>query len=170
MELAYLNRILLTCFVMWALSNTATASTESDFLNILICMPTEGPNANDHFVALMKRSRALNRDGPYLFSGPLRREEICIKNATFGAAFGVVAADGEVCSNYRALIKKIVARRPQLVRSEAGNEPGMIAVFKDSKYEVRVFHGASADMQPPKPDPLSKKISYACEQKFSGPQ
>lgn len=62
MERKHLNRILLTGFVMWALPHTATASTEADFLNILICMPSGDANANEHFVALMKRSRALNRE------------------------------------------------------------------------------------------------------------
>lgn len=161
--------LLVASFALCIQPGVVKASPTSGFLDILLCAPSGDLASNATFEALVKRSTAQNQDGPYLFAGPLRSGGLCIKNATFGAAFGVLAVRAELCSKpYTSFLNEVLKRRPQLTEKKAEVYPGLLAFFEDGKYEFQLFNGSAELMVAP--DPSSKTVSYMCSQKFSGPQ
>lgn len=164
-----LASLLVASFALWIQPGVVKASPTSGFLNILLCAPSGDLASNATFEALVKRSTAQNQDGPYLFAGPLQSGDFCIKNATFGAAFGVLAVRAELYSkSYSSFLNEVLKRRPQLTEKKDKTYPGLLTFFEDGKYEIQLFNGSAELMVAP--DPSSKTVSYMCSQKFSGPQ
>jgi hypothetical protein len=164
-----LNRIFAACAALAACPLSVSAAADAELLHILTCAPSDTADAKPTFEALLKRSTAFDRDGPYLFADPVRAGGACVRNATISPAFGVLSVVAEVCgSNLQPLLELVRESRPRLVETHPAAVSGLIATFEDQAYSIQFFNGPPTLTQAP--SPASEIVSYACVYRVSGPQ
>ena len=164
-----LSRLLAVCAALAVNPFPASAATDSELLEILTCTPKDTPGTSPAVDVVTARSTELNRDGPHLFSGPIRAGNVCVTQATWAAACGALAVSAEVCGgDYRAVVELVRRSRPQLAEIHRDKVPGIIAAYEDGPYSIHFYNGPPTFGEGP--DPTSKTVLYMCGFRGSGAQ
>ncbi len=161
------TRILITLFAGMTVFASHEAIAQSSIIDLITCNNEKNWESNIQAWEQLKPSES--PDGNFVLPGPVQDQQLCIKNITLGAAFGVLAVSAELCnSTPKPLLDWLAKNRASLQASSAEKQAGVIAAFGKEGDSLMIYHGRPS--LEAAPDPKSKTVSFVCIKRLSGPQ